>query len=173
MLIGVISDTHDNLITLKKAIKIFEENKVEMIIHCGDWVAPFTMEFLANNVTVPIKGVFGNNKGDIKRAVDRNAEVKNPITFPERGESLALQVEDRKIIVYHGDDENILQAFIASHLYDIVLTGHTHEVRNELVNDVLVVNPGTTCYATGKGIINFASVAILDTSSKSAKIITF
>lgn len=40
MLVGIITDTHDNLAGIQKAIQIFKEQKIEMLIHCGDWVSP-------------------------------------------------------------------------------------------------------------------------------------
>jgi len=45
MLVGIISDTHNNLAGLQKAIRILKEQKIEMLIHCDDWVSPFTLEF--------------------------------------------------------------------------------------------------------------------------------
>jgi len=45
MKIGILSDTHDRLDTIEKVFHIFLDEKVEQIIHCGDWVSPFTIEF--------------------------------------------------------------------------------------------------------------------------------
>ena len=36
MKIGIISDTHDDITNTNKAIDIFEENKVEVVIHADD-----------------------------------------------------------------------------------------------------------------------------------------
>jgi putative phosphoesterase len=172
MKVGIISDTHDNLMSLKKAIEIFKENKIELILHCGDWVAPFTVEYLSQNIDVPIKGVLGNNKGDIKRTMQRNANLKNPVEFP-KSETLEVEIDGKKTVVYHGEDPLLLEALIASKSYDVVFTGHTHTIRNEKINGVVVVNPGTTCYASGGGIIDYASVAIYDSTKNSAEIIKF
>ena len=63
MKIGIISDTHDNLSQIKKAVEIFNQEKVELVLHAGDFVSPFTsLEF--KNLNCPLKGVFGNNDGD-------------------------------------------------------------------------------------------------------------
>jgi predicted phosphodiesterase len=35
MNIGIISDTHDDLSSLKNAIKLFKEGKVQYVIHAG------------------------------------------------------------------------------------------------------------------------------------------
>ena len=40
MNLGIISDTHDDLLSLKRAIKIFNERKVSHVIHAGDYVFP-------------------------------------------------------------------------------------------------------------------------------------
>ena len=42
MLIGVIADTHDNMDKLKKAVDLFNERAVELVLHAGDYIAPFT-----------------------------------------------------------------------------------------------------------------------------------
>ena len=43
MKIGVLSDTHDNLTNIRKAVEIFSKNGVEALIHGGDFCSPFTL----------------------------------------------------------------------------------------------------------------------------------
>jgi len=74
MKLGIISDTHDRLESLAKAIEIFKKEKVEMIVHCGDWVSPFTIEFFDKycqkvGLKVPVRSLIGNNKGDLERMI--------------------------------------------------------------------------------------------------------
>jgi uncharacterized protein len=172
MKIGVISDTHDNLMALKNAIELFKSNNVEMVVHCGDWISPFAVEFLANNITVPIRGIVGNNPGDLNRIMQRNSKLKNPVDFSKE-ETIEMELDGRKIIVCHGDDKLLLDGLISSKKYDAVFTGHTHMIRNEIIDNVLVINPGTTCYASNGEIIDFASIAIYDSIKNSAEIIKF
>jgi putative phosphoesterase len=175
MIVGVISDTHDNLGGLKKAIQILKENRVEMVVHCGDWVSPYTLEFFDEEVQplkVPIKSVLGNNPGDIKRIIRDNSLKKNPVEWAKTV-TLKLDLGDKKAIVYHGDDYEILGALIDCQKYDVVFTGHTHTPRNEMVGKTLVLNPGATCYACEGKIIEKASVAIYDSTTNQAKIIFF
>jgi len=40
MLIGILSDSHDNFPGLMEAVEIFKRRKVEMILHAGDVIAP-------------------------------------------------------------------------------------------------------------------------------------
>jgi hypothetical protein len=175
MLIGIISDTHDNLSGVKKAVQIFKENKVEMVIHCGDWVSPFTLEFFdkeMKDLKVPIKSVVGNNPGDTKRTMMNNGSMQNPIEWAKTV-MLVMDIDGKKTVVYHGDDREILATLIDSQKYDIVFTGHTHAVRNEIVGKTLVLNPGNTCYACEGEITDKASVAIYDSKTNKAEITYF
>ena len=63
MLIAVMSDSHDNIWNLQKALGIVKEKGAGMIIHCGDFVAPFMLKEL-EETGIPVHGVFGNNDGD-------------------------------------------------------------------------------------------------------------
>ena len=41
MKVGIMSDSHDHLINIRKAVEIFNEAGVGFILHAGDFVAPF------------------------------------------------------------------------------------------------------------------------------------
>ncbi len=43
MLIGLISDSHDHVRNIEKAIKIFKKREVELVLHAGDFCSPFTI----------------------------------------------------------------------------------------------------------------------------------
>ena len=43
MKIGVLSDSHDNLPNIRKAVEVFSKNGVEALIHGGDFCSPFTL----------------------------------------------------------------------------------------------------------------------------------
>ena len=40
MKIAIISDTHDNVATFKKAVDLIKKEKIKTIIHCGDIFKP-------------------------------------------------------------------------------------------------------------------------------------
>lgn len=175
MIVGIISDTHDNLLGLKKAIQIFKDKKIEMLIHCGDWVSPFTFEFFdkeMRQLNIPVKSAVGNNPGDTKRTMMSNVNMHNPIEWPKTV-TLKLDIEEKKAIVYHGDDYELLGALIDCQKYDIIFTGHTHRPRNEVVGRTLVLNPGSTSYACEGKIIKKASIAIYNSETNKAEIIYF
>ncbi len=39
MKVAIISDTHDHIENTEKAIKIFKQEKISSIIHCGNFCA--------------------------------------------------------------------------------------------------------------------------------------
>ena len=173
MIIGIISDTHDYLVGLRKAIKIFKQHKIELLIHCGDWVSPFTLEFFDRELgewDIPVKSVIGNNPGDLKRTLLANAKMKHPIEWPAHV-TLEMDLEGKEAVVYHGDDRMLLDALVNCQKYDLVLTGHTHQPRNEKIGKTLVVNPGSTAGVREGKITDKNSVAIYDTEKNEAEIV--
>ncbi|MCX5998163.1 MAG: YfcE family phosphodiesterase, partial [Chloroflexi bacterium] len=63
MRIGVMSDSHDNLPLIARAVELFNREKVDMVLHAGDYIAAFTASVL-KNLNVKLVGVFGNNDGE-------------------------------------------------------------------------------------------------------------
>ena len=68
MKIGIISDTHDDIHNVQNAIEIFREEKVDWIIHVGDFIFPGVIdEFKKLKDELPLSrmiGVLGNNDGE-------------------------------------------------------------------------------------------------------------
>ena len=175
MQIGVISDTHDRIECLEKIAEIFTKNKVEMIVHCGDWVSPFMIDYfdeVFNDHQVPTKSIVGNNPGDLERMVQRNNQLRNPIDFVLKDRT-EFEIDDRKILVIHGGDKEALNRAIQNTQYDAIFTGHTHAARNEYFGKMLVLNSGSTSFVCESKPINTASVAIYDSGDNKAKIIEF
>lgn len=172
MKIGVMSDTHDRLETVELAIKVFQKQKVKLIIHCGDWVSPFVPQYIYNlkpKLTIPIKSVFGNNEGDIFRFLKRQKSEKWNIDFSR--DIFDLLIEDKKIAVYHGHNSIITDSLMKSGCYNAIFTGHTHEALNKFYDKTLHLNPGTTSgYCNGKNYQD-KTVAIYNVINNTAKII--
>ena len=40
MKIGIISDSHDDVVNVNRAIDIFEQNEIKAVIHAGDIISP-------------------------------------------------------------------------------------------------------------------------------------
>ncbi|MHA1506500.1 MAG: metallophosphoesterase [Candidatus Asgardarchaeia archaeon] len=167
MRIGIISDTHDNLDMIRKAIEKFVEMKVELIIHCGDMVSPFSArEF--KKVGDKLIYVYGNNDGD--RIALGNVLRKIGATVYEG--PLKLEISGIKFMIYHGfKDAELTKEFpriVAEKNYcDYILYGHTHKLDVEKINNSVIINPGECCgYLTGE-----STIAVLDTESKKVDIL--
>jgi putative phosphoesterase len=163
MRIGVLSDTHDNLPLVDTAVERLNDERVDLVLHAGDYVAPFIAPRLAN-LDASLIGVFGNNDGDQRLLEARFGEYDH---LDLRGEFAAVNADDRAIGLLHGDDRELLQALIAREAFDIVVHGHTHQAVVLRKGKTLVVNPGETCgYLTGR-----PSIAVVDTVSLEAVIL--
>ena len=157
MRIGIISDTHDNIPKIKGAVALFNEKKVDLVIHAGDYVAPFAILPL-NNLKCQYIGVFGNNDGE-KLGLNRVSEGR--IHIPPH----SVESKGKKILILHDPGE--LDALIKSQIYDIIIYGHTHEPVIEKQGRVLVINPGE-CGGWLKGK---STVALADLDQMTAELV--
>ncbi len=144
-MIGVVSDTHDNLGAIRLAVELFNTEDVALVVHAGDYVAPFTYaEFKA--LQPKIMGVFGNNDGE-----RIGLQKKFAALGAELADFLEFEVDGLKIAVYHGTVKPFLDALVESGRYGVVITGHTHKAVVRHMGGVMMVNPGEACgYLTGK-----------------------
>ncbi len=145
-MIGIISDTHDNVVNVLKAIKIFENANVDFVIHCGDVIAPATIKFLKGIHTKVVKG---NCDGEIDHLKSVLEEIKGEYL----GEVGKLDLLGKKILIYHGGNQEKLQKFIDPQEYDYILTGHTHKTRDEKIGKTRVINPGAHYYGCENKIV--------------------
>ena len=163
MRIGIISDTHDNLPLIEKAVKKLNEENVALVLHAGDYVAPFVIPKF-NALNAKLIGVFGNNDGDHELLKQRFSECPN---CEVRGRFAGVSVEDFKIALLHGDETELLNALINCGGFDAVVHGHSHANLSRRNGKTLIVNPGEVCgYLTGK-----ATIALLETAKREAKIV--
>ena len=158
MKIGIIGDTHDQVQELKKALNVLKQENVEMILHTGDWVSAFTMEYY-KDANIPIKGVWGNNHNDPRfRLMAHKLSLDLEIT-----DQLELTVDGKKISVIHELDE-IPEA-------DVIIHGHDHKARVETKDGVLYINPGTLLHETFPWLKTDPSIAVYDSLTCEARVI--
>lgn len=163
MLVGLVADTHDRLPMVEKAVKRLNEEKVGLVLHAGDYVAPFVVPKL-KDLRAKLIGVFGNNDGDRELLKRRFSEYKS---LEIRGNFAEVAIEGLKIALLHGDDEGLLKALVESGGFDVVVHGHAHKAEVYRKGKTLVVNPGEVCgYLTGK-----STIALFDTVKREAKVV--
>ncbi|MEM2146744.1 MAG: metallophosphoesterase [Candidatus Jordarchaeaceae archaeon] len=162
MKVGIISDSHDNLALIEKAIQQLNKENVDLVLHAGDYSAPFVV-FKFNLLKAKMIGVFGNNDAE-KELLHKNFET---IGKQVRGKFVEVKLDDIKIALLHGEENDLLESLINTCAYDVVVYGHTHRAEIRTQNKTLIVNPGELCgYLTGKSTIGF-----LDTKTLKAELI--
>ena len=146
MKLGLIADSHDNLTKLAKAIKLFNREKLDLVFHAGDFIAPFTLDLFAK-LNCEYLGVFGNNDGE-REGLSNKSEGRI------KADPLKLNKANRKILLIH----DISNLDSKNKNYDLVVYGHSHKKEASLRDSTLFINPGECGgWLTGK-----SSVAIID-----------
>lgn len=135
MRIAVISDTHGQLTTARRAARLLETFAPDALLHCGDIGSPEVVEAFDR---WPGHYVFGNVDRDepgLRAAIEAAGHACH-------GRFGDLRLADRQIALLHGDDGPRLREAIAGGKYALVCHGHTHVVRREVVGETRVLNPG-------------------------------
>jgi hypothetical protein len=157
LLVGVLSDSHDHLQNLKKALEVLQSEGAELIIHAGDYVAPFSVALLAQ-LSLPWYGVRGNNDGEVLGIFERSS---GKISSPH------LKIEEKGYRIWVSHYPQPAEAAFESAHFDLVVYGHTHQAVIKENRGKLLVNPGEVCgLLSGK-----PTVAICDLSKGVAKLI--
>lgn len=158
MIIGIISDTHDRLPLIERAVERLKEERVKLVIHAGDYVSPFTAKPYAE-LNVPMIGVFGNNCA----MTDALKRVYAEVGADLRGYFAEIEEDGLRIALTHGHLKSEMDKAMSGD-YDVVVTGHIHRASVREENGILAINPGEVCgYITGRN-----TVAFLDTEKRFA-----
>lgn len=134
--IGVLSDSHvRSLASLPRKV-IDTMSSADLIVHAGDFVALHVYEELKN--LREVKAVRGNmDEGDL-RALLPETEI--------------LIIEGKKVGVIHGFgapwgiEERIRAKFDE---VDVIIFGHSHISKNEVIGGVHFFNPGPAMHSCG------------------------
>jgi len=146
MRIGVLSDTH-----IHQVGKDFRDlldrhfSQVDVIFHVGDYTSPVVVDYLGSK---NFHGVYGN--------MDPYA-IKD--VLPEKK---IVEIGGFRFGLIHGWgsprglEERVLGQFSE---VDVIVFGHSHKAMNEVVQGVLLFNPGT---ATGFSSSGVHTIGILE-----------
>jgi hypothetical protein len=149
MRIGVVSDTHDRLDTLRAALQRLREAGITTLLHPGDIVAPFAAKVLAGFAGT-LYVTYGNNDGE-------RCGLKQVLPQIQDG-PLRLELAGRRVLVHHALEWCRPEDLAAA---DVIVTGHTHEPQVERRGGKLFVNAGECCgWVTGRATF---AVVELDT----------
>lgn len=136
-MIGILSDSHDNLNALQKAVEFFNEKEVKAVLHAGDIISPFTVRAL-KELKPRLYFVFGNNDGD-KLTLTKKFEEIGAVACGEFGD---LTIDGLHIALLHGTNETVVKALAESGNFDVVVRGHSHDPGVKIIGSTPVINPG-------------------------------
>lgn len=172
MKIGVISDVHADLASLIKALKIFKQVEVNMIVCAGDLVEKGDQgnQVVALIHRLKIPCVLGNhdemaigNQQWIKENMDlSNRHIQNSLLnsdtldyLDQLPRKLRFEWEGIRVLLVHGSPasnvEYLRPTTPASQFADhaknaratIIICGHSHTVMHYISNQVHFINPGS------------------------------
>ncbi len=156
MLIGIMSDSHDNLKAIASAVQYFNRREVLTVLHAGDLVAPFTYREL-KKLQMPLQITFGNNDGE-------RLGLKNIFGEKIHVPPYKLKIDAKKVLLLHEPDN--MAAIADSGHFDLIVYGHTHEI-DVGTGKTLIINPGECGgWVTGK-----STIAVWNTATNEVEII--
>lgn len=133
MKILVISDSH-NYVLNSQIERIMEHGAFDMLIHCGDKYND--AEKFANKLNIKIIAQVPGNCDYIS---------DKPLIVHE-------VIEGKKLLITHGHLHNVKSTLDELMIHakeinaDAVIYGHTHCAQNEIIDNILFFNPGSTIY---------------------------
>ena len=175
MRIGVVSDTHDDLAAVEAVVSLFDREGVDAVVHCGDFVAPFSVTpFDVDGVD--FYAVRGNNDGEwaVQSTVESFGTYlgeAGALSFGGAGEGAGAGERTGAggggpvdVAVTHGTSGVVVDALVDCGDYDYVLHGHTHAHGVEERDGTVRVNPGGMPIPVD-GADDAFRVAVLDVGS--------
>lgn len=160
MKIGIISDVHDDIIHLLTALHEAKKRKCERLLFAGDIVSLSTLLALCEEWSHPLDIVFGNNEYDHENHL--NAAKRFPHVV-HHGQSASLSLDGKRLFMTHLPQRALAQ--LPKKKYDVIVFGHTHIARCEIVGSTRLINPGEVCgFRSGQ-----SSIAVYDTALHAAQ----
>ncbi|MBA7568616.1 hypothetical protein ES708_10348 [subsurface metagenome] len=157
-IIGIISDTHDNRAKIIKAVKEFNNTGCQLVIHAGDFVAPFTIrEF--EKLACPLIGVYGNNDGERKGLAAQFSKIGSLHDPPHE-----FEFGGKRFAVMH--DPTYLERYIGNDTVNVVIYGHTHKI-DIRQGKPLIINPGESC----SWLTDHSTIVLLNSETLETKLV--
>jgi putative phosphoesterase len=161
MRVALMSDSHDRVPAIAELVKQFQAAGVGMVLHAGDFCAPFSLAPF-EEAHFAVAGVFGKNDGD-PTGLRGRAMAAIGLELFESPHS--FEIGGRRILLVH-DLADIPDRSIESH--EIVVHGHLHRQEMKTRGETLIVNPGESC----GWVYGTPTAAILDLDSRHVEFLT-
>ncbi|KRT53933.1 metallophosphoesterase family protein [endosymbiont of Ridgeia piscesae] len=143
MKVCILSDSHDHIPLLDAAVAEAKSHGAEAVLHCGDVVAPSTLNCLAKH-DLPVHVIHGNNSGDLY-TLGRLANQPNT-HIHYHGMDAGVELAGKRIFLVHYP--HYARAMAATGDWDLVCCGHSHKLKFEELANIKggttpLINPGT------------------------------
>ena len=162
MLIGLISDIHDQEDNLHAALQHLKDAGCTRLIFLGDIATPATFRTLCAAWPHEIDLVLGNN--DYPREQYMQPAEQQSHRIHCHGDEGSLLLDNRCIFITH--DPFYAVHAIDTGKYHAVFFGHTHRAEQLELNGALVANPGDI-----QGRYGAPSCAVYETTTHTLKLI--
>jgi putative phosphoesterase len=164
MKIAILGDSHDHYENLQKAVAAANEHQCELMLHTGDLGAPKNSINILQQFSGQIKMVLGNNDHEIVGIMRQCFELDNfeLIKTSRGGDSYEDTIDGVRIFMHHYP--RIAELAAASGEFDLCIHGHTHEYREEMIGETLLLNPAAILAEKEP-----PTIAIFDTANQSAE----
>lgn len=131
-LLGLVSDTHDNLPLARRAADFLRERAPDLVLHLGDICTADTVRLFDG---LPVRFLRGNN--DVDGALPEALAASG---LPPLADEWTGTLGGLRLAATHGHKRHLVHRHVGN--ADLLLHGHTHRRREERVGRTLVVNPG-------------------------------
>ncbi|EKD57038.1 MAG: hypothetical protein ACD_58C00017G0004 [uncultured bacterium] len=152
MKIAIISDSHDNIPNIEKALKWINKEDIKTIIHCGDIFNKDSVIFIAENFDGQCCFLISTEDAYYLHDIDDLKKNNNLHFYDNYGQ---IKIAGSHIGFTHYP-EYIYQ--LAKEKLDYILYGHTHFPAEKIFDTTKIINPGNLA-----GIFCKATFAVLDT----------
>lgn len=160
MLVALMSDAHDELDHLHRAVQQALAADCKRLIFLGDLATPATLRFLRASWPHAMDLVPGNNDYPIASFLACARPWSNTIFHPTATD---ITLDNRRLYLTHVPNET-LRIAAATGEFDALFFGHTHRPEHHAIGTTLIANPGDI-----QGRFGSPSFAIYDTLLNSVK----
>jgi len=143
MKVCIVSDSHDHIPLLDAAVAQAKTQGAEVVLHCGDVVAPSTLHCLQKH-GLPVHVIHGNNTGDLYNLGQLANRTDSLIHY--HGMDAGIRLAGKRIFLVHYP--HYARAMASTGDWDLVCCGHSHQAMvewrpNMKGGSTPLVNPGT------------------------------
>ncbi len=155
--LAIISDVHDNLTNLHKALKYINNSQADFLICTGDLQSLEAWAEL-NTLSIPVFAAKGNADDALDLSQFSNIQI-----WQSFGE---LELNGKKILFSHYP--KIIKKILTQkpNYYHLALNGHSHQPWEEIFQGTKILNPGNIA-----NVRYSPTFAIIDLDNLQAKLI--